>query len=189
MKTTKTQTELNQLIANVAVALGATVKAGADEGRGTIIMPDGVQFFCNADYYGSGGMMQISSAYPAHVNNAQGEMRNTVQSNFNGDAPHFSGIKVSVDKSPEQIAKDIMRRFMPTYAPLYAQSVAWCASWAEYHKQQDVMQRLGAELFAYQSGRKVNASVEYAGKDRLDVRVSGLNADQAKALAALLATF
>ena len=174
-----------ELIANVASSLGANFEPMLWDGdaQGYIVMPDGVKMFVHAGGYGNVGKIIFSDSFPKHVADIHGLLQYTGTRNFSsGD---FDGIKVSDNKSPEQIAKDVARRFLPTYAPLYAQSVEWCGKQADYWKKKNEMSLLGEQLF----GNIKYAQVAYVGDTTLRVNVSELTADNAKKLAALLATF
>lgn len=182
--------ELFQKYQAIAEKLGAQFMPGCELDRGRFVMADGVEFFAISGGYNYKGKIHITTSFPAHVVNERGESRGTCQRDFMPyGSPHFDGINVSDAKTPEQIAKDIQRRFLPEYVPLYQKAVAYCDEQKTYWEKRGNLLTLVNEClkpFGYSSGKKIQARADYVAKDYANVVIENLDADRLQKLAAFL---
>src|SRR5438874_4007196 len=181
--------KLSQLAA-VAAALGATFENGSedsDSARGRVVMPDGLKFFMITGGYSHKGKIHIDSSFPNYQHHADGGMRAMSQRDIMpGNTDYFDGINVSDTKTPEQIAKDITRRFLPVYAPIWARAVDYVAKQAAYWQGYNDVAKVAEEVltpFGY-SNKVVQARVNYNNGRTVRVEVDNLDADKLRKLAA-----
>lgn len=193
-------TKPNPLFVAIAKASGLTLtnivnreNGSIDQQRATYTTPDGHQFSVVTGGYQWKGKLHISIGFPEHVINEQGGTRYTSQRDFMPyNTPHFDGINVSADKTGEQIAKDINRRFMPKAIELWTACDAFVAKQASYYSTKAVFSEEVTTLlkpFGYdRPSGTVRASVEYMGADYVTLKLDSLNIEQVRKLAAFLAT-
>lgn len=182
-----------EFLAAISNALGATFTDGSedsDSARGRITMPDGVKFFIGTGGYSYRGKVHVSSSFPHYQHKADGSMRSMSQTDIMpSNADYFDGINASATKTPEQIAKDITRRFLPVYAPMWAKALAYVQRQADYWKQYNSLAAVAEEVLKPLDYRHATpCRVDYMGGDYCRVSVDNLDADKLRKLAAFLST-
>jgi hypothetical protein len=174
----------------IASVLGASFENMdmCDQDRGHITMPDGVRFFVITGGYSYKGKVHVSPSYPQYISNEHGGKRSAGQRDFDHSLHYpdtgFDGINISSSKTPEQIAKDIQRRFLPVYVPLYAQAVAYCEKQAAYWKNKTSLDKTARDLIKPIS----RLHLDYVSESEVTVKVSGLDADKLQRLCEFLKT-
>lgn len=164
----------------IARELGGTFE-NRDEhspGNGKVTMPDGLVFWLSVGGWSGHDKVHAGTHYPMHetgANRMNGNTRyktGTSQRDFDRtlrhDSPVFNGINLSIEKTPQQAAKDILRRFLPTYAPLYAQAVEYCRKQSEYLDAWEANNTAANEAARGTSG----LSVDYVSRDYVQFKVS-----------------
>lgn len=187
----------NPLFVAIAKALGYTLDTirgfddGVDQTRGTLVTPEGQRIHVATGGYYHKDKVHFSMSFPDHVVDESGATRGTSQRSFDHKTPHFDGINVSGAKSPEQIAKDVQRRFLPTAETLWAACDAWVAEQADYYGNKAVFKTEIDALMkphGYHGSESVKASVRYIGKDYATIELDSLKIEQVRKLAAFLKT-
>ena len=192
---------MTNILKSVADSLGATFDGGKYSNcdyfapRGYITMPDGVTFFVITGDYGNKDKIVISPSYPDSIEDSSGKMRYTGQRSFDNSLHYpdtgFSGIKVSNTKTPEQIAKDITRRFLSVYNPLYAMSLEYCKHRKEYYSKQGYLENLAKELlqpFVYRGETSFKALIRTVSSGKVSISIDDLDEKELRDLAAFLKT-
>lgn len=187
-------TDLNKVaLWEIAKALGATYEQSYadDEKRGVFTMPGGVKFFAVMDGYQNVGKIRFSPVFPSVQAREDGTMTTMSQKTFDYNGPVFDGIKVSATKTPEQIARDIERRFLPTVNELQVKALAYVERQAAYFKNKNEIAAIATEAFkpfGYNSKRGFTAEITYISESYVRVKLDDLNADKVQKLAAFLET-
>lgn len=182
---------INPILAAVAAELGATIQDPHNMGdRGEFTMLNGLQFYAVVGVRGTNNTtpdkINVSPRYPYHMNNANGDMRGTSFRDFPYEGINPGDINISAEKTPAQIARNIQTRFIKNYEPAYAAAVAFCQQQAAYYTGQRRMMELGRELFRFGGINQIHGDVKYCGANYVNVEISGLHADEMRAVAALI---
>jgi len=164
-----------ELALSIAAALGWSVEQ-PHEGSANyfrLISPDGVVISMSIGGYAFKGRISFGCAYPWHQTDQYGGTRHTFQRDFDRSLAYnvapWDGITVADTKSPEQIAKDINRRFLPVYLPLWAEAVKYCAEKAAYW-----VKRNGAEEAIKEAIKGTPLRIDFMGSNyaRLEIDAS-----------------
>jgi hypothetical protein len=186
---------MESLLQAVATALNAQyepLSLGPNRTGGHIEMHNGVRFFITTGGHAHKGKVRINPSYPSYTDD-KGTARCVAQRDFDQSLSWnvlgLGGINISDTKTPEQIAKDIMRRFMPEYEPIYRKAVAYCEAEAKYVKDKQLIEdvvKSALRPLNHASLSVIKAEVGYIGSTYVDIRVSHLSANQVVRLAEFL---
>lgn len=160
----------------IAKALGWTLEQ-PHEGNSNyyrLVSPEGVTISMNVGGYAYKGRISFGTLYPQHQSDQHGATRYTSQRDWDRSLPYnqsgWDGITVADTKSPEQIAKDLNRRFLPVYLPLWAEAVKYCAQQASYWARRSSHEAAIKEAVKGVAG----LNISYMGSDyaRLEIDAS-----------------
>lgn len=94
-----------------------------------VTMPDGCRFFMSVAEWAGPDKVYVGVRFPSHKRLDNGTLVATTQRDFDRglEFKPVKDISFSINKTTEQAANDIRRRFLKDYAPAYARAVEFCA--------------------------------------------------------------
>lgn len=149
-------------------------------------MPDGVRFSIRLGGWAFKGRVSFGPAYPKYVSDENGGTRQCIQRDFDLGLRYsesgFDGITVSDTKTPEQMAKDIRRRFLPTYVDLWPKAVSYCDEQAAYWSARGDAKQQIENALRFNSGYRIS----HFSRDSASIELYAVTPEMAKKIAEIL---
>lgn len=147
--------QIHDKLQAVAALLGGTFAPNDHDAAlvsGYITLASGSSFYAKAGGYNFKDRLGFSPKWPSYVG-ADAYTKHISQRDFMPyNSPFWDGITVADSKTPEQIAKDLQRRFIPTFEEMHAKAVAYCEEHTAYYRDRAATQQRFNEILKPVSG-------------------------------------